>query len=56
LIGGRSGLRVIQRAGINCHHAPQELGGEDALFLLREGFESLQELDRLVAHDLRLPD
>jgi hypothetical protein len=41
LIGGVSGLRIVQRAGIKRHRPAQELHRKDSLLVLWQSLESL---------------
>ena len=55
MIGSGGGFRLVQGTGIERHCASQEFHGKNSLLFFWQGFESLQELGRLPAHDLRVP-
>ena len=55
LVGGVGGLRVVQSAGIKRHRPPEKLHREGSLFVVWQGFESIEKLGCLTTHNTRLP-
>jgi hypothetical protein len=54
LVGGVSGLRIVQSARLARHRPAQKLHRKDSLFVLWQGLESLQKLGCLAAYIFRL--
>jgi hypothetical protein len=50
LVGGQSGLQIVQRPGVEWYCPAQDFHGEEPLFLFGQSFEGIQQLSGLLAH------